>query len=105
MFLSPTLLVFSNHLFFSHHAPPPLPSPPQLPSGSLASTGFHETVVAGSKLLRTITSSLLPRLQEVLTRETTPPLRRSNKMSVTYEQDQVALQVHSLVPTSSLSYH
>ena len=56
--------------------------------------GFHETVEPGSKILAAITTQILPKLQDFLTKKTTSPVERSKKKSIAYEEDQVAVQVY-----------
>ena len=68
---------FSN----SSHLIPPNPA------------GFHETVEPGSKILTTISTRVLPKMLEFLTKKTLAPVERSKKKSIAYEEDQVAVQV------------
>ncbi|KAL5266183.1 hypothetical protein ACHWQZ_G003559 [Mnemiopsis leidyi] len=54
--------------------------------------GFHETVEPGSKILTTISTRVLPKMLEFLTKKTLAPVERSRKKSIAYEEDQVAVQ-------------
>eukprot|EP00116_Pleurobrachia_bachei_P005800 sb/3466062/ len=53
-------------------------------------TGFHEEVNA--KILRVLSDRVIPKLLQFLTKETRAPTERTKKKSISYEEDQVAVQ-------------